>query len=227
MQPDIPLSLYYSFLTLSVITFTVIAWEVARRIPLHRSYFYALIVWFLLQYGAGKTGFFVRGLGELPPRIMLVVVPNVIFLLYLAFSVAGKRTASQFGLIFLTAMQTFRLGVEVVLWQLAGKGLLPDVMSFEGRNFDVLIGLSAPLVAYLYSKGKLSDSVLIAWNIAGLVLVTNVVVHGILSVPGIEVIRTNVPNAIISYAPFNLLPGVLVPFAYALHIFSLRQLLHH
>jgi hypothetical protein len=226
MQPYIPLYLYYSFLILSVATFIIIAREVRHRFPENRSYVYGLIIWFLAQYLLGKYGFFVQGLGDIPPRIMLFVVPNVLFLLYLAFSQKGKQLSIQFGLVFLSAVQVFRLGVEMVLWQLDARELLPSVMSFEGRNFDVLVGLTAPAVAYLYSRGKISTRWMVAWNISGLVLVTNVVVHGMLSVPGIEVIQTNVPNFIVSYAPFNLLPGVLVPFAYALHIASLRKLLN-
>jgi hypothetical protein len=225
MHPGIPLSLYYTFLVLSVGTFIVIAREVRHRFPEKRNYLYILIGWFLVQYLAGKLGFLALGIGELPPRIMLFVVPNFLFLGYLAFSIAGNEVSKSFSLTFLTWVQTFRLFVEVVLWQLAAKELLPEVMSVEGRNFDILVGITAPVMAYLIHREKVSKRVLVLWNIAGLLLLTNVVIHGMLSVPGIELIRTNIPNVIISYAPFNLLPGVLVPIAYALHILSLRKLL--
>ncbi|MCK9410546.1 MAG: hypothetical protein WCX28_02055 [Bacteriovoracaceae bacterium] len=225
MNPVIPQMLYYSFLILSIGTFILVARKIRKTFPEHRSYVNGLIVWFLAQYLLGKLGVFALGLGEMPPRILFIVVPNFLFIIYLAFSSAGKTIANHLGMIFLTAMQSFRIGVELVLLQLAGGELLPSVMSVEGRNFDALIGLTAPLIAYLYRKEKISRKAMIGWNVAGLVLVTNVVVHGILSMPGIEVIETNVPNFIISYAPFNLLPGVLVPFAYVFHIFSLRKLL--
>jgi hypothetical protein len=225
MHPDIPLSLYYSFLILSLVTFAVVVREVQRAIPQRRAYGMGLIIWFLLQYIFGKLGFFALGLGELPPRIMIFIIPNFIVLFYLAMSVTGRRIAGQFSLVFMTAVQVFRIGVELILWQLAGRELLPSVMSFEGRNFDILVGITAPVVAYLYSQGKVSNGFLIAWNVAGLLLVTNVVVHGMLSVPGIELIQTNVPNFIVSFAPFNLLPGVLVPIAYLFHILSIRKLL--
>lgn len=226
MVPDIPLSLYYSFLVLSVGTFIIVVREVRRTYPDKRSYIYGLTLWFFGQYLGGKLGFFATGIGELPPRIMLIVVPNFLFIFFLAFSATGKSLAKHWNILFLTAVQSFRIGVEFILWQLAGRELLPEVMSVEGRNLDVLVGVTAPIAAYLYAKGKISEQHLIFWNIAGLLLLTNVVVHGMLSVSGIEAISTNIPNFIISYAPFNLLPGVLVPIAYGMHVLSIRKLLN-
>lgn len=225
MHPVVPPTLYYSFLILSVFTAALIIGHGRHLLPERRTLWLGIALWFIAQYLAGKLGFFAHGIGEVPPRIMLVVVPNFVLLFSVAFSKTGRSLAAPFSLFFLTAVQSFRIGVEIVLWLLAGAQLLPEVMSFEGRNADVLIGLTAPVLAYLILKGKVSDRVMIVWNIAGLVILTNVVVHGMLSVPGIELIRTNVPNFIVSFAPFNLLPGALVPIAYLLHILSLRKLL--
>ncbi len=225
MNAVVPLPLYYSFLTLSVLTTAVIIGHGRHLLPERRSLWIGMALWFIVQYLAGKLGFFANGIGEVPPRIMLFVVSNFALLIYLAFSGQGSALAAPFTLFFLTAVQSFRIGVEFVLWMLADIQLLPDVMSLEGRNFDIVVGLTAPVMAYLIMKGKASDRLLIGWNVAGLIILTNVVLHGMLSVPGIELIRTEVPNFIISYAPFNLLPGVLVPFAYLLHILSLRKLL--
>lgn len=225
MHPEIPLELYYLFLVLvvAIVAFTVRSFRFAH--PDKNIYALALIGWFLLQYVAGKLGFFVMGLGQLPPRIMAVVIPNFALLIYVSVSAFGRTFAAPFSLRFLTAVQAFRIVVEVVLWQLAAKELLPSVMSFEGRNFDILVGLSAPLMAYLHHRGSVSKRGMVIWNIAGMVILTNVVVNGFLSVPGIQMIATNVPNFIVSYAPFNLLPGILVPLAYLFHILSMKKLL--
>lgn len=226
MQPEIPSFIYYSFLVLSVFIFLLFIREIRKAFPEKKSYVIVLSIWFLVQYIAGKLGFFLTGVGELPPKIMFVVLPNFIFLLYLAFSDRGKDFALRFGLVMLTTLQSFRIILEIILWQLAEHRLLPIEMSFEGRNFDIIIGLSAPVIAYMISKGKISKQGIIVWNAAGLLIITNVVVHGMLSVPGIEAIQTSIPNFIVSYAPFNLLPGVLVPIAYMLHILSLRKILN-
>lgn len=225
MHPAVPMPLYYSFLILSVLTSALIIGHGRHLLPERRALWLGMGLWFIAQYLAGKLGFFADGIGDIPPRIMLVVVPNFILLFYVAFSETGRTLSAPFTLFFLTAVQSFRIGVEIVLWFLAGAQLLPEVMSFEGRNADVLIGVTAPVMAYLILKKKASDRVMIGWNIAGLVILTNVVVHGMLTVPGIELIPSNVPNFIVSFPPFNLLPGALVPFAYLLHILSLRKLL--
>jgi len=226
MHPDTPMFLYYSFLCLVLVVIVLCSRKLRKTFPEKNSYVYGFTLWFFLQYVAGSFGFFAVGLGQIPPKIMIVVVPNFLFILYLAFSQKGEAIAKEFDLRFLTVMQSFRIFVELILWQLADRQILPSVMSFEGRNFDILVGISAPVVGYLYTKGTIKKSGLILWNIAGLILVTNVVVHGILAVPGIEVIQTNIPNFIVSYTPFNLLPGVLVPIAYLLHVLSLKKLLH-
>lgn len=224
MQPDIPVLIYYSFITLSVIVFSLFTREVSRKFPDNKMYVFGIIFWFVLQYILGKVGFFADSIGEFPPRIMVVIVPTIILLFYIAFSSVGKNIAEKSDLLFLTAIQSFRFPLELILWQLADQNLLPSVMSFEGRNFDVFVGMTSPFIAYLYLKGKIGLREMKLWNIAGLILVSNVVVHGMLTVPAIELIPSNVPNFIVSYAPFNLLPGGLVPLAYLFHILSLRKL---
>ena len=52
-------------------------------------------------------------------------------------------------------LQIFRVFVEVLIWLLFIQNLLPVQMSFEGRNFDILAGLTAPLIAYLTLQNKL------------------------------------------------------------------------
>lgn len=225
MHPEIPLTLYYSFLIFSVIMLIIVINAVRQAFPEKHSVAVWITLWFFVQYIAGKSGFFASGLGALPPKIMTVVVPNFGFIFYLWFSKKGSEIAGMFSLKFLTAIQSFRIGVEILLWQMAAVHLLPEEMSVEGRNFDIIVGLSAPVVLFLLWKERIGRKGLIAWNIAGLILVTNVVVHGMLAVPGIELIETNIPNFIISFAPFNLLPGFLVPIAYIGHVLSLGNLL--
>ena len=41
-----------------------------------------------------------------------------------------------------------RVGVEVVLFWLFIKRVVPESMTFEGRNFDIISGITAPFVAY-------------------------------------------------------------------------------
>ena len=43
------------------------------------------------------------------------------------------------------AMQSMRVPIELMLWGLFATGKFPVHLTFEGRNFDVLVGATAPL----------------------------------------------------------------------------------
>lgn len=123
-------------------------------------------------------------------------------------------------------LQVFRVFVEVLIWLLFIQNLLPIQMSFEGRNFDILAGLTAPLIAHLTLQNKLSKTALIIWNIACLGLLINIVSIAILSMPTPFRYFMNDPaNTIVTQFPFVFLPTFLVPLAYMLHFLSLRQLM--
>ena len=66
---------------------------------------------------------------------------------------------------------------------------------------------------------------MIAYNFIGLVLLFNIVTVAILSIPGPFRYFMNEPaNTIVTYFPIVFLPAFLVPLAYTLHFFPLRQL---
>jgi len=55
-------------------------------------------------------------------------------------------------------------------------------------------------------------------------LLVNVLVIAVLSMPTpLRVFHNEPANTLLAYFPYIYLPGVLVPLAYTLHIFSLRQ----
>ena len=64
-----------------------------------------------------------------------------------------------------TFLQTVRLPIEIILFKLYLNKMIPQLMTFEGRNFDIVIGITAPIVGYLYLKKRISKIKLIAWNV--------------------------------------------------------------
>ena len=99
-------------------------------------------------------------------------------------------------------------------------------MTFEGRNLDILSGITATLVAFLVYRKKLSRPLTIAWNVACLGLLANIVITAILSLPTPFRVFMNEPtNTIVAEFPIVWLPALLVPLAYGLHFLSIRQLL--
>ena len=127
----------------------------------------------------------------------------------------------------LTIFHVIRIPVEIVLFWLFVYKTIPQAMSFEGRNFDILSGLSAPLVYYLgFIKKQLNKPVLIAWNIICIGLLLNVVSSAVLSLPGrFQQFGFEQPNTAVGYFPYLLLPAVLVPLALFANAAVIRQLL--
>jgi len=156
--------------------------------------------------------------------IPVLVIPMITIVLF-TFSKAAKEILILLPTEHLIRLQVFRVFVEVLLWALYLENQAPIQMTFEGRNFDVLSGLSAPVMAFLLTKGKLSKPVLVIWNIACLGLLINIVATAVLSMPGPLRVFFNEPsNTIVTRFPVSWLPGLLVPLAYGLHFLSLRQL---
>lgn len=123
------------------------------------------------------------------------------------------------------ALQSFRFFVELLLWGLFVLDRLPVQMTFEGRNWDILAGITAPVVAWLASNKKLPKVGLVAWNLVCLALLINIVTIAILSTPSpLRVFMNEPSNTAVVYFPISWLPGLLVPLAYTLHLVSLKQL---
>ena len=107
------------------------------------------------------------------------------------------------------------------------EALVPELMSFEGINFDIFSGLSAPLIVYFgYRKKQWGKAVLLTWNFICLALLFNIAYHGILSVPTpFQRFGFEQPNTGLTYFPFVFLPGFIVPTVLFAHLVSIRQLL--
>ncbi len=97
-------------------------------------------------------------------------------------------------------------------------------MTFEGRNFDILVGLAAPVIALLVARGRISPRVVLARNNAGLLILASTVARVATSTPGpLHRDGPGAPFTDLAAWPVIWLPAILVPFAAFLHIVSLRQ----
>ncbi len=182
----------------------------------------ALGGWVLFISAFSLRGFF-SDLSNLPPRMAIVFVVPLVAILVLTCSRTLREILVQIPPEKIIRLQVFRVFVEILLWTLLLQNLLPVQMSFEGRNFDILTGLTAPVAAWWVARKKWSPGLLLAWNVAGLILLLNIVVIAILSMPTpLRVFPKEPASTIVTTFPFIWLPGLLVPLAYALHFFSLR-----
>jgi len=198
-------------------------WETTQQRNIFIKTLIGLIVWVGLISLLAINGFF-SDFSKMPPRPALAVLLPLPVILVTAFSKKGSDLLRAIPPHWLIGMQAFRILVEILLWRALLLNLLPIQMTFEGYNFDALSGLLAIPVAMIIKK-KWSPSISLAYNIIGLLLLLNILVIAVLSMPTPLRCFMNEPaNTLVGEFPFIYLPAVLVVIAYSLHIFSLRQI---
>jgi len=158
------------------------------------------------------------------PPVALLIPPGVLLAILAVFSPLGKRMAAL-PYAALIGFQVFRLPLEFLLYAFHAQGRLPVQMTFAGRNFDVLTGLSAIGVAWLAARGKAGRKLVLTWNLAGLALLLNIAVVAALSLPAPwRVFRNDPPNELVLHFPYVYIPALFVMAALAGHLLVFRKL---
>jgi hypothetical protein len=208
-----------------VITILAVA-QFYRATKKSKPFLVVAFIWMTIQLLIGLTGFYTNEFTT-PPRFVLLVLPPLIFIIAVFFSPAGKKFINNLNTKQLTLLHTIRVPVEMVLYFLCIAKAIPQIMTFEGRNFDILAGLTAPAIYYFgFIKNKIPNTFLIIWNIICLVLLLNIVTIAILSVATpFQQFGLNQPNIAIAHFPFNWLASVVVPIVLFSHAATLRQLI--
>lgn len=184
----------------------------------------ALWLWLAATALLAARGFFAQ-FGVVPPRLLFALAPPLALLVALARSRTVGEWLDTLPLAWLVLAQTFRIAVEIVLWRLVVEGVAPHLMSFTGRNFDIAVGLTAPIVARVCLAAGTRRRWAAWWNVGGVVILASTVVHAFLAAPTpLRLLVTHPPNVFVAHFPFIWLPAFLVPLAFALHLLSLRQL---
>lgn len=159
----------------------------------------------------------------MPPRFMPIIMIPLATSVIIAFRGRARTWLTTQSPARFIAPQAFRIVMEVVLWMLFLAGLMPQLMTFEGRNWDIIAGISAVIATM---KGGRTSA--IVFNVIGLALLVNVTIHGIGSTPSaLRIFETEPANSIVLSFPWIWLPGFVVPAAYFLHFLSIRRLLLH
>jgi hypothetical protein len=181
------------------------------------------LVWMGVTLALGDRGTF-RDWNATPPPFALLVIALIALAVAIAFSPLGLRLATGLPLWALVAVQGFRLPLELAMHALVGRGIMPEQMSYTGRNFDILTGTTAIVVAALVAGRLAGRRLVLAWNVAGFLLLVNIVVVAILSTPRFAAFGPDRLNVFVTYAPFVWLPTVLVLAALAGHLIVFRAL---
>jgi hypothetical protein len=176
-----------------------------------------------------STGDFYRQFDGSPPRVFSFgVLPALVLIaVYFVFFRAGF--VERLSIRTLTLLHVIRVPVEIVLLWLFQYGLIPQAMTFEGRNFDILSGITAPFVFWLgFRGGHLNRPLLIGWNLLALALLANIVITAFLSFPSpTQRFGFEQPNVGVTYFPFIWLPAIIVPVVLFAHLAALWKLLRN
>ena len=163
---------------------------------------------------------------RMPPGIFLLLTPIIAFVVFvLGRSPVGRYLASSLPLALIFALQAFRIGVELTLSALHDTGLTTRLLTLSGGNVEILVGLSAPIVALIATRGAGGRRVAFAWNVIGLLSLLNVATRAVLTAPGpLNLIHAELPNVAMGMFPFTFIPGFMAPLAMMLHVLAFRAL---
>jgi hypothetical protein len=190
--------------------------------------FIGLTIWLTIQAVFTLKNIYNSDTNTFPPQIILTgILPTILTIILLFATSKGREFIDSLPLRNLTLMNFVRIPVEIILFWLFLNKAIPELMTFEGRNFDIIAGITAPIIVYLgFTKMKLNRNIVLIWNFICLALLVNIVVNALLSAPSpIQKFAFEQPNIAILNFPFSWLPTFIVPIVLFGHLASIRQLL--
>ena len=187
-----------------------------------------LTIWLVIQAILTIKNIYNTDTHLFPPKIVLFgILPTLLVIIYLFATQKGRQFIDSLPLKNVTYLNVVRIPVEIVLFWLFLHKAIPEIMTFEGRNFDIIAGITAPIIAYFgFTGNKVSRKMILIWNFMCLALLINIVVYALFSTPSpIQKFAFEQPNIAILNFPFSWLPTFIVPIVLFGHLTSIRQLL--
>lgn len=196
-----------------------------RRQALIRYISLGVFFWLAILSFLALVGFFYQ-FDRFPPPLFLALIPPLILIFALLFSRFFRIVLKTIPERWLIYVQSFRILMELFLWAGYLGGFVPLQMTFEWLNFDIIVGLTAPMAGFVFfGRGRYRKFEAIIWNIFGVALLLNILLIAIFSLPTPYQAFSGEPdNSFVAIFPFVWIPGFIVPFALAMHIFSLQKL---
>ena len=220
MIKDLPI--WIEILFLSTFLLTIGLFYYANRKP--KSLTLLIIFWSVTQSILAFLGFY-QDTNSIPPRFVLILLPVTMLVIYGLLPKQQKWIMNNRHLKISTYLHFIRLPVEIVLYGLFIHKMVPELMTFEGRNYDIIMGITSPIIGTLYLMKKIGKRILLIWNVIGLILVLFILFNGILSAElPFQQFGFEQPNRGITYFPFVLLPATIVPIVIWTHLSDIIKL---
>jgi len=227
MIPTVPFYVIAVFVLTTLLTIWLFLRSFGRSVSQRSKNLFTFLIpfWLMLTAFMAMSGLY-QQFDSLPPRVFTIGVLPALLLIATYFIFFRSEFIERLSLRSLTILHVVRIPVELGLLWLFQAGQVPLIMTFEGRNFDILSGLTAPFVFWLgFREGRTSRPLLIVWNLLALGLLANIVVIAILSFPSpMERFGFEQPNVGVTYFPFIWLATIIVPIVLFSHLASLWKL---
>jgi hypothetical protein len=216
-----------SYITIVFLVATVLTFFLLINAAKHKLRIAVISLSWLAVTGILSYNGFFQDTSAFPPRLMLVMMPAIIVMIVWLLR-NNKNLAGEFGLKKLTLLHVVRVPVELVLYGLAAEKLIPGLMTFAGRNFDIISGITAPIIYFTcFKNGTIRKRLLLlTWNFICLGLLLNIVINAVLSIPSsFQRFAFDQPNIAVLYFPFAWLPVFIVLAVLFGHLVAIGQLL--
>ncbi|MDZ4751758.1 MAG: hypothetical protein SGI87_09105 [Flavobacteriales bacterium] len=230
MLPDIPLYLTITFILTAFFTVGIFAsgfWE--SKNPKTKRWTHTLLLgvlfWMIFLSVLAINNYFIDRKAT-PPHVAIPVFISLGIILISFGLPRFRRTLDSISLESLTWLHVVRIPVEISLYWLFLEKQVPESMTFSGINFDILSGITAPIVVWAYFKREIIGSkILLLWNVLSLALLFIIVIRAFGAAPSpIQKWDFEQPNYAVLHFPFIWLPGVIVPLVFWSHLIAIRRL---
>ena len=89
---------------------------------------------------------FYQNTDSIPPRFGLVLIPITSLIIYGLLLDSEKWFSETRQIKISTFLHSVRMPIEIVLFGLFINDMIPELMTFEGRNYDILVGITIQLL---------------------------------------------------------------------------------
>ncbi len=182
-----------------------------------------MAIWLAAQAAAALSGW-LGHFDQRPPPIVIWFASMLVMTLALAWSPFGRRFADKLPFVALIGFQAFRLPLELVMHRAAVAGIMPNVMSFSGYNFDIVSGATAlPLALYAWRR-PLPRPVIMLWNLTGQLLLIAIAIIAFAATPVFRAFGDDQLNVWVTEFPYVWI-AVMVAAALFGHVVTMRKLM--
>jgi hypothetical protein len=180
-------------------------------------------IWLAAQAIAALSGLLGR-FDVRPPPMVIWFASMVVMTLALAWSRFGYRFADKLPFVALIGFQAFRLPLELVMHRAAVAGIMPNVMSYTGYNFDIVTGATAlPLALYAWRR-PVPRWLILLWNVTGQLLLLVIIGVAFAASPVFRAFGDGQLNVWVTEFPYVWI-AVMVAAALFGHVVTLRKLM--